>query len=161
MATVHCKSSTSATLKHCKLSTSAKLKHCTDHHHPLPSLSNFNIIDKDPSQVTREAKGAIHIRRLDPNLNRNIGKMSIPHCFDPLLGVKPKHPHVDLLTQAQEPVDEVAPPSQIPGQDLTQFNEIGSFRSNLLNKIPKCSNRACRAKTYSINSIRPALYHLT
>ena len=118
----------------------------TDHNHPLPSISNFNIIDKDPSQVTWEAKEAIHIRRLDPNLNRNIGKMSIPHCFDPLLGIKPKHPQVNLLSQAQESVDEVAPPSQIPGLNLTQFNEIGSFRSNLLNKIPKRSNRACRAK---------------
>ena len=76
--------------EHCKSSTSAILKHCTDYHHPLPTISNFNIIDKDPSQVTQEAKEAIHIRRLDPNLNRNIGKMSIPHCFDPLLGVKPK-----------------------------------------------------------------------
>ena len=71
--------------EHCKSSTSAILKHCTDFHHPLPTISNFNIIDKDPSQITREAKEAIHIRRLDPNLNRNIGKMSIPHCFDPLL----------------------------------------------------------------------------
>ena len=31
------------------------------------------IIDKDPSQITRETKEAIHIRRLDPNLNRNTG----------------------------------------------------------------------------------------
>ena len=75
----------------------------------LQSISNFNIIDKDPSQVTREAKEAIHIRRLDPNLNRNIGKMSIPHCFDPLLGIKPKHPQVNLLSQVQESVDGVAP----------------------------------------------------
>ena len=74
--------------EHCKSSTSAILKHCTDYHHPLPTISNFNIIDKDPSQVTQEAKEAIHNRRLDPNLNRNIGKMSIPHCFDPLLGKK-------------------------------------------------------------------------
>ena len=132
--------------EHCKSSTSAILKHCTDHHHPLPSLSNFNIIDKDPSQVTWESKEAIQIQRLDPDLNRNIGKMSIPHCFDPLLGVKPKHPHLDLLSQAQEPIDKAAPPSQIPGLNLTQFNEIGSFRSNLLNRIPKHSNRACRAK---------------
>ena len=75
--------------EHCKSSTSAILKHCTDHHHPLPSLSNFSIIDKNPFQVTQEA---IYIQRLDPSLNRNIGKMSIPHCFDPLLGVKPKKP---------------------------------------------------------------------
>ena len=132
--------------EHCKSSTSAILKHCTDFHHPLPTISNFNIIDKDPSQITQEAKEAIHIQRLDPNLNRNIGKMSIPHCFDPLLGIKPKHPRVNLLPQAQESVEEHAPPSQIPGLNLTQFNEIGSFRSNLLNKIPKHSNRACRAK---------------
>ena len=72
--------------------------------------------------------------------------MFIPHCFDPLLGVKPKHTHVDLLSQAQEPLNETAPPSQIPGLNLTQFNEIRSFRSNLLNKIPKHSNRACWAK---------------
>ena len=67
---------------------------------------------------------------------------------------------------AQKSVEEHAPPSQIPGLNLTQFNEIGTFRSNLLNKIPKRSNRACRAKTYKIkfkqlNSNRPALYHLT
>ena len=84
--------------------------------------------------------------------------MSILHCFDPLLGVKPKHAHVDLLSQAQEPLNETTPPFQIPGLNLTQFNEIGSFRPNLLNNIPKHSNRACRAKTYSTkNSIRPAL----
>ena len=74
-----------------KLTTSAILKHCTDFHHPLASITNFSIIDKDPSQITREAKEAIHIWRLDPNLNRNIGKMSIPHWFDPLISAKPKH----------------------------------------------------------------------
>ena len=35
--------------EHCKSSTSVILKHCTDHHRPLPSISNFNIINKDPS----------------------------------------------------------------------------------------------------------------
>ena len=78
--------------EHSKSTTSAILKHCTDFYHPLPSISDFSIIDKDPSQITREAKEAIHIRRLDPNLNRNIGKMSIPHCFDLLIGAKPKCP---------------------------------------------------------------------
>ena len=132
--------------EHCKSSTSVMLKHCTGHHHPLPSLSNFNIIDKDPSQVTQEAKEAIHIWRLDPSLNRNIGKMSIPHYLDPLLGVKPKQPWVDPLSQVQESVDEVAPTSQIPGLNLTQFHNTGTFRPKLVNPIPKRSNRACRAK---------------
>ena len=132
--------------EHCKSSTSAIMKHCTDHHHPLPSISNFNIINKGPSQ---EAKKAIHIQRLDPNLKRNIGKMSIPYCFDPLLGIKPKHPWVDLLSQAQEPVNEVAPPSQIPGLNLTQFHNTGTFRPNLVNQIPKHSELVGQ-KTYSI-----------
>ena len=87
-------------IEHTKSSTSAILKHCTDFHHPLPSIENFSIIDKDSSQITREAKEAIHIRRLDPNLNRNIGNMSIPPCFDPLIGTKPKHPQVGLLSQS-------------------------------------------------------------
>ena len=38
--------------KHAKSTTSAIHKHCTDFHHPLPSVTNFAIIDKDPSQVT-------------------------------------------------------------------------------------------------------------
>ena len=72
--------------------------------------------------------------------------MSIPHCFDPLISAKPKHPQVGLLSQVQEPVDEVAPPSQIPGLNLTQFNNIGTFRPNPHQHILKCSTRACRAK---------------
>ena len=110
--------------EHSKSTTSAILKHCKDFHHPLPSINDFNIIDKEPSQITQEAKEAIHIRRLDPSLNRNIGKMSIPHCFDHLLGAKPKHPRVGALV-APLHVDEIAPPSQIPGLNLTQFNNIG------------------------------------
>ena len=82
--------------EHSKSTTLATLKHCKDFHHPLPSITDFSIIDKDPSQITREA---IHIRRLDPNLNQNIGKMSIPHCFDPLIRAKPKHPQVGALSQ--------------------------------------------------------------
>ena len=130
-----------------KSTTSAILEHCYDFHHPLPSISDFNIIDKDPSQITREAKEAIHIRRLDPNLNRNIGKMSIPHCFDHLLGAKPKHPRVGAFAQADpQPLDDIAPPSQIPGLNLTQFNNIGSFRPNMAQHIPRPSTRACRAR---------------
>ena len=116
-----------------------------DHHHPLPSINNFTIVDKDPSQVTQEAKEAIHIRRLDPSLNQNIGKMSIPHCFDLLIGAKPKHPWVGALSQSP-PVEEIAPPSQIPDLNLTQFHNIGSFRPNETQCVPRHSTRACRAK---------------
>ena len=131
--------------EHSKSTTSAILKHCKDFHHPLPSIDDFSIVDKDPSQVTREAKEAIHIRRLDPSLNRNIGKMSIPHCFDNLLGAKPKHPRVGELSVAPS-VEEVAPLTQIPGINLTQFNNIGNFRPNVAIHIPRHSTRACRAR---------------
>ena len=131
--------------EHSKSTTSAILKHCKDFHHPLPSINDFSIVDKDPSQVTREAKEAIHIRRLDPSLNRNIGKMSIPHCFDNLLGAKPKHPRVGELSVTPS-VEEVAPPTQIPGINLTQFNNIGNFRPNVAIHIPRHSTRACRAR---------------
>ena len=60
--------------EHSKSTTSAILKHCKDFHHPLPSIEDFNIIDKEPSQVTREAKEAIHIRRLDPQSQQKYWK---------------------------------------------------------------------------------------
>ena len=72
--------------------------------------------------------------------------MSIPHCFDNLLGAKPRHPQVGELSVAPLPVDEIAPPSQIPGLNLTQFNNIGNFRPNVALHIPRPSTRACRAK---------------
>ena len=49
-----------------------------------------------------------------------------------------------------ESVEEVAPLSQIPGLNLTQFNEIRSFRSNLLNKYPNAQIELVGQKTYSI-----------
>ena len=113
--------------EHAKSTMSAIYKHCIDFHLPLPSVTNFAIIDKDPSQVTQEAKEAIHIQRLDPDVNKNIGKMCIPCYFDPLIGVKPKHPRVDHLSlSSQSPglVDEVAPTSQIPGlNNLTALDQ--------------------------------------
>ena len=133
--------------EHFKSTTLAILKHCKDFHHPLPSINDFSIIDEDPSQITWEAKEVIHIRGLDPNLNQNIGKISIPHCFDPLISAKPKHPQVGALSQtAPHPVDKVAAPSQIPGLNLTQFNNTGTFRPNVAQHIPRPSIRACRAR---------------
>ena len=76
--------------------------------------------------------------------------MSIPQCFDPLIGAKAKakHPQVRLLSQVTNSVDEVAPPSQILDLNLTQFNNIGTFRPNLHQHIPKHSTRACITKIY-------------
>ena len=66
--------------EHSKSTTSAILKHCKDFHHLLPSIEDFNIIDKEPSQVTREAKEVIHIRQLDP-----VSKEILAKCPSPLL----------------------------------------------------------------------------
>ena len=76
------------------------------------------------------------------------GVVSGPLLFlHPLIGAKPKHPQVGALSQmAPQPVDEIAPPSQIPGLNLTQFNNIGTFRPNVAQHIPKPSTRACRAR---------------
>ena len=73
--------------------------------------------------------------------------MSIPHCFDPLISAKPKHPQVGALSQtAPHPVDEIALLSQIPGLNPTQFNNIGTFRPNVAQHIPKSPTRAHRAR---------------
>ena len=46
--------------------------------------------------------------------------MSIPQSFDPLISAKPKHPQVGALSQmTPQPLDEIAPPSQMQGLNLT------------------------------------------
>ena len=52
--------------EHAKSSTSAILKHHTDFHHPLLSIKNFSIINKDSSQITREAKGSHTHSKIEP-----------------------------------------------------------------------------------------------
>ena len=90
------------------------------------------------SQTAREAKEAIHIQKLDPELNRNAGKMVIPHVFDSILGIKRKNPCVaSLLSQ------EVG--SQDIGINLTQFHSCIDKRVNC------CSNRAQRARNFISN----------
>ena len=42
------------------------LKHCKDFHHLLPSITDFSIIDEDPSQITREAKEAHSYKKAGP-----------------------------------------------------------------------------------------------
>ena len=132
----HSKLTTSAILKHCKVFVVTTLS--------PPSMTSALSIKTLPRSPERPSL-AIHIRRLDPSLNRNIGKMSIPHCFDNLLGAKPKHPRVGELSVAPS-AEEVAPPTQIPGINLTQFNNIGNFRPNVAIHIPRHSTRACRAR---------------
>ena len=119
-------------------SKSAIYQHCATKDHPPRNIDQFKVIDQEKSQIAREAKEAIHIRKLDPELNRNVGKMVIPHVFDSLLGIKPKNPRIaSLLSQ------EVG--SQDIGINLTQFHSYIDKRVN------HCSNRAQRARNFISN----------
>ena len=68
-------------------SNSAIYQHCSTKGHPLPNVDQFKIIDQEKCQIAWEAKEAIHIQKLDPELNRNVGKMVIPCVFDCILGM--------------------------------------------------------------------------
>ena len=119
-------------------SKSAIYQHCSTKGHPPPNIDQFKVIDQEKSQIAREAKEAIHIRKLDPELNRNVGKMVIPYVFDSLLGIKPKNPRIaSLLSQ------EVG--SQDIGINLAQFHSYIDKRVN------RCSNRAQRARNFISN----------
>ena len=80
-------------------SNSAIYLHCSTKGHPLPNIDHFKVkvIDQEKSQIAHEAKEAIHIQKLDPELNGNVDKMVIPCVFDSILGIKPKNPHVDYI----------------------------------------------------------------
>ena len=119
-------------------SNSAIYQHCSTKGHLPPNVDQFKVIDQEKSQIAHEAKEAIHIQKLDPELNRNVGKMIIPHVFDSLLGIKPKNPPVaSLLSQ------EIG--SQDIGINLTQFHSCVDKRVN------HCSNRAQRARNFISN----------
>ena len=119
-------------------SNSAIYHHCSSKGHPQPNVDQFKVIDQEKSQIAREAKEAIHIRKFDPELNRNIGKMVIPRVFDSLLGIKPKNPCIaSLLSQETGPQDI--------GIGLTQFH------SRIDKNVNPCSNRAQRARNFFSN----------
>ena len=103
-------------------------------------MDQFQVIDQEKSQIAHEAKKAIHIRKFDPELNRNVGKMVIPHVFDSILGIKPKNPHVaSLLSQVVESLDI--------GINLMQFY------SCIDKWVNHCSNRAQRARNFISNQL--------
>ena len=119
-------------------SNSAIYQRCSSKGHPLPSIDQFKVIDQEKSQIACEAKEAIHIRKLDRELNRNVGKIVIPCAFDSIFGIKPKNPNVaSLLSQ------ELG--SQDIGINLTQFHSCIDKRVN------HCSNRAQRTRNFISN----------
>ena len=117
---------------------SAIYQHCITKGHPLPKVDQFKVIDQEKSQITREAKEAINIRKWDPELNRNVGKMVIPHVFDSILGVKPRNPHISLLLSQENRSEDT-------GRVLTQFHSFIDKR------MTGNSTRAQRAKNSNSN----------
>ena len=70
--------------EHNTSSTSTIFQHSITHNHPKADISQFTIIDQDRMQLSREAREVI--RRNNPVLNYNIGKMNIPKIFNHILG---------------------------------------------------------------------------
>ena len=64
--------------EHKTSSNSTIFQYSITHKHPKADISEFTIIDQDKKQVTREASEAIHMRKNNPALSHNIGKMNIP-----------------------------------------------------------------------------------
>ena len=117
---------------------SAIYQHCITKGHPLPKVDQFKVIDQEKSQIAREAKEAIHIRKSDPELNRNVGKVVIPHAFDSILRVKPKNPCISLLLSQENRSEDT-------GRLLTQFHSFIDKR------MTSNSTRAQRAKNPNSN----------
>ena len=91
--------------------------HCSTKDHPLPNIDQFKVIDQEKSQIACEAKEAIHIQKLDPELNRNLGKMVIPCVFDQILGIKSRNPLIASLLSEESGSQDV-------GINLTQFHSL-------------------------------------
>ena len=67
--------------------TSAIHLHSQTTGHPRAKLEDFKIIDQASHQVAREARESLHIRKDNPPLNKNIGKMTVPVVFNNFLGI--------------------------------------------------------------------------
>ena len=134
-----CRSLRERVKEHSKEGTnSAMYQHCITKGRPLPKVDQFKVIDQGKSQITREAKEAIHIRKSDPELNRNVGKMVIPHVFNSILGVKPRNPCISLLLSQESRSEDT-------GRLLTQFHSFIDKR------LTRNSTRAQRAKNSNFN----------
>ena len=134
-----CRSLRECVKEHSKEGTNSTIyQHCITKGHPLPKVDQFKVIDQEKSQIAREAIEAIHIRKVDPELNRNVGKMVIPHTFDSILGIKPRNPRISLLLSQKnrsEDTDRV----------LTQFHSFIDKR------MTHNSTRAQRTRNFNSN----------
>ena len=117
---------------------SAIYQHCITKGHPLPKIDQVKVLDHEKSQIAREAKEAIHITKADPEPNRNVGKMVIPHIFDSILGIKPRNPCISLLLSQKNRSEDTE-------RALTQFH------SYIDKRMTHNSTRAHRARNFNSN----------
>ena len=134
-----CRSLRECVKEHSKEGTnSAIYQHCIAKGHTLPKVDQFKVIDQKKSQIAREAKEAIHIRKVDPGLNRNVGKMGMPHIFNSILGIKPRNLCISLLFSQENRSEDM-------DRALTQFHSY-------IDKRMTCnSTRAHRARNFNSN----------
>ena len=124
--------------EHSKEGTSSAIYHCYTKGHPLPNIDQFKVTDQEKSQIAWEAKEAMHIQKADPELNRNVGKIVIPCVFDPILGIKPKHPYISSLLSQESGSQDI-------GINLMQFHSVIDKR------VMHSSTRAQRARNLNSN----------
>ena len=67
---------------HRNQTTSTIRNHHISTKHPKAELKDFTILDRESNTLHCPAKEALHIRIMDPSLNRNIGKVRIPSVFN-------------------------------------------------------------------------------
>ena len=48
-------------------------------------MDNIKILDRDPGTFERKIREAIHIRRLKPDLNKNVGAAELPAIYSNIL----------------------------------------------------------------------------
>ena len=137
--------------EHSKSTTSAIHKHCTNHHTPCPQSPTLPSLTKIPIRLLERPRKPYIFKGWT-----HISTEILVKCSSPLLWpsnwCKTQTLSCGPPLMAAWTVDGIAPPSQTPCLDLTQFNTIRNFRPDPHAQIPRHSTWACRAKIFKINS---------
>ena len=96
----------------------------------LPSPSHDSSTESDHNtrveHQSPEGQGGDPHQTARPHSTEILVRCLFLIAFDNLLGAKPKHPRVGELSVAPS-VEEVAPPTQIPGINLTPIQQYWEF----------------------------------
>ena len=107
--------------EHNTSATSTIFQHNSTHNHSKVDISQLKIIDQDRKQVSREARETMHIRRNNPALNCNIGKMRMPRIFNQILSI------------TNSTSTDISRSPNIPWNPSTKSSSRASRALNLLN----------------------------